>query len=147
MVLRDQSRSSSCTVGSATCRMDPELLEWRWKKEKSLHMKHTQETKFQAMLFDCWNKLLFAAESTMIHSPEFWSVGHLVTKTQTSRLSWKTQVCGTTVRENAAPKDAVLQTIMNFSMRSEDEKHITNGARLSGVRAWNQRQSWSETHD
>ena len=59
----------------------------------------------------------------MIHSPEFWSVGHLVTKTQTSRLSWKTQVCGTTVRENAVPKDAVLQTIMNFSMRSEDEKY------------------------
>ena len=39
---RDHSRSSCCTVGSASCRMDPELLskercghEWRWNNKRT----------------------------------------------------------------------------------------------------------------
>ena len=79
-------------------------------------MKHTPETKHRAMLLDFWNE--FLAKSTMTNSPDFWSVGHLVTKTLTSSLSWKTEVCVTTVRGNTVPKDAVMQTSMNFRVRS-----------------------------
>ena len=85
---------------------------------KKRHMKHTQETKHRAMLLVFGNEFLFEAKSTMTNSPDFWSVGHLATKTLTSSLSWKTEVCGTTTRGNAVPRDAVLQTIVNFRMRS-----------------------------
>ena len=61
--------------------------------KKSLLMKHTPETKHRAMFLDYWNELLFAAKSTMTNSPDFWLLGHLVTKTLTSSLSWKTDVC------------------------------------------------------
>ena len=56
-------------------------------------MKHTPETKQRAMLLDFWNEFSFVAKSTMTNSRDFWSVGHLVTKTLTSSLSWKTEVC------------------------------------------------------
>ena len=68
---------------------------------KTRHMKHTQVTKHRAMLWDFWNEFLFAAKSTMTNSPDFWSVWHLVTKTLPSSLSWKTEVCGKTVRGNS----------------------------------------------
>ena len=80
-------------------------------------MKHTPETKHRAMFLDFGNEFLFAAKSTKTNSPDFWSVGHLVTKTLTSSLSWKTEVCGTKVRENTVTKDAVKQTFMNFRIR------------------------------
>ena len=83
------------------------------------NMKHTHETKHRAMLLEYRIEFLFAAESTMTNSPDFWSVGHLVTKTLTSSLSWKTEVCLTTVRRNTVPKDAVLQTFMNIRMSSQ----------------------------
>ena len=120
-------RSSCCAVGSVTCRMDhPEALlckercgvEWRWnQKNHSLHKVHTRN---QAPSID-----VGLLERVLVRSkisddkPDFWLGGHLVTKTQTSSLSRKTEVCGTTVRSNTVPMDAVLQTIMNFRMRSE----------------------------
>ena len=87
--------------------------------KKTRHLKHTPETNRRAMLLDFWNEFLFVAKSTMTHCPDFWSVGQLVTKTLTSSLSWKTEVCGTTVRGNTVPKDAVMQTFANFRMRSQ----------------------------
>ena len=57
-------------------------------------MKHTPKTKHRAMLLDFWYEFLFETKSTMTNSPDFWSDGHLVTKTH----SWKTEVCVTTVR-------------------------------------------------
>ena len=86
---------------------------------KTRHVKHTLVTKHRAMLLDFWNEYLFAAKSTMTHSPDFWSVGHLVTKTLTSSLSWKTEVCGKTVRGNTVSKDVVMHTFMNIRVRSQ----------------------------
>ena len=82
-------------------------------------MKHTQETKHPAMLLDSWNEFLFAAHSTKTNNQDFGSVGPLVTWMQTSSLSWKTEVCGTTVRGSTVAKDAVLQMIRNFRMLSQ----------------------------
>ena len=73
------------------------------EKETRL-MTHTLETKHRAMLLDSWSESLFVAKSTMRNSPDFWSVGHSVTETLTSSLSWKTEVCVTTVREKSPEK-------------------------------------------
>ena len=113
--------------------------------KKSRVMKHIPETKHRATLLDSWNEFLFEAKSTMTNSSDFWLVGHLVKKTLTSSLSWKTEVCVTTVRGNSVPKDAVMQTSMNFRVRTQRWKNTKpKGARLLGMRTWNQRHSWSE---
>ena len=88
---------------------------------------------------------MFAAKSTMTNSPDFWSVGHLVTKTLTSSLSWKTEMCGFTVRGNSPEGRSVANDHELQSALAKMKKNETKGARLFGMCTWNQRQSWSET--
>ena len=87
--------------------------------KKKVHMKHTPETKRRVMSLDSWNEFLLVAKSTMTNSPDFWSVGQLVSGTLTSSVSWKTDVCVTEVRGNRVPKDVMMQTSMNFRVRSQ----------------------------
>ena len=54
------------------------------------HKAHTRD-EAPSNVVGFWNEFLFVAKSTMTNSPDFWSVGHLVTKTLTSSLSWKTE--------------------------------------------------------
>ena len=54
-----------------------------------------------------------------ILGPSSCSQWHLLTQPLTSSLSWKTEVCGITVRRNTVLRDAVQQPIMKFRVRSQ----------------------------
>ena len=82
------------------------------------HEAHTRD-KAPSNVVGFLERVIVRSKINDVEQSRFWSVGHLVAKTLTSSLSWKTEVCVATFHGNTVPKDAVMPTCMKFRVRSQ----------------------------